>query len=161
MIAAPTTAMRSASKQLRQTAKFVCIKIGKTSFIYALGIKKYKKEKKDVFKLNEGYKKFISDCKTERECVTETVRRAEAQGYVDLNQVIAVIEETKPDVVVIDSIQTMYDTEVASAPGSVTQVRECTMTLMRQAKNNNWKLTIDNKEFRYYQDALQLLIIEK
>ena len=47
------------------------------------------KVKKDVFKLNEGYKKFISDCKTERECITETVRMAEEQGYVDLNEVIA------------------------------------------------------------------------
>ena len=47
------------------------------------------KVKKDVFKLNEGYKKFISECKTERECISETVRMAEAEGYVDLNQVIA------------------------------------------------------------------------
>jgi len=56
----------------------------------------------------------------------------------DLNQIIASIQETKPDVVVIDSIQTMYDAEVASAPGSVTQVRECTMSLMRQAKTDNF-----------------------
>ena len=53
------------------------------------------KVKKDVFKLNEGYKKFISDCKTERECVTETIRMAEANGYVDLNTVIAENKELK------------------------------------------------------------------
>ena len=45
--------------------------------------------KKDVFQLNDGYKKYISDCKTERECVTEAVRQAKEQGYVDLNEVIA------------------------------------------------------------------------
>lgn len=56
----------------------------------------------------------------------------------DLNQVISAIDDMKPDVVIIDSIQTMYDTEVASAPGSVTQVRECTMSLMRQAKTDNF-----------------------
>jgi len=56
----------------------------------------------------------------------------------DLNLIITAIEEIKPDVVVIDSIQTMYDAEVASAPGSVTQVRECTMSLMRQAKTDNF-----------------------
>ena len=56
----------------------------------------------------------------------------------DLMQVISAIETMKPDVVIIDSIQTMYDAEVASAPGSVTQVRECTMTLMRQAKADNF-----------------------
>ena len=53
------------------------------------------KVKKDVFKLNEGYKKFISECKTERECVTETVRMAEANGYVDLNTVIAENKQLK------------------------------------------------------------------
>ena len=56
----------------------------------------------------------------------------------DLNQVISCIEDVKPTVVIIDSIQTMYDAEVASAPGSVTQVRECTMTLIRQAKADNF-----------------------
>lgn len=45
--------------------------------------------KKNVFELNDGYKKYISDCKTERECVTEAIRQAEEQGYVDLNEVIA------------------------------------------------------------------------
>ena len=45
--------------------------------------------KKDVFQLNDGYKKYISDCKTERECVTEAIRQAKEQGYVDLNEVIA------------------------------------------------------------------------
>lgn len=56
----------------------------------------------------------------------------------DLNQIISSIEDLAPDVVVIDSIQTMYDAQVASAPGSVTQVRECTMSLMRQAKVDNF-----------------------
>lgn len=44
------------------------------------------------------------------------------------------IKETKPDVVVIDSIQTMYRDEVSSAPGSVSQVRESTNILMQIAK---------------------------
>ena len=51
---------------------------------------------------------------------------------------LAVIEEviikTKPAVAVIDSIQTMYDEEIGSAPGSVSQVREATAVLMRIAK---------------------------
>ena len=41
---------------------------------------------------------------------------------------------TKPDAVVIDSIQTMFIEEVTSAPGSVSQVRECTNVLMQVAK---------------------------
>ena len=45
-----------------------------------------------------------------------------------------VIEKRKPDIVVIDSIQTMYSEEVASAPGSVSQVRESTNIFMQLAK---------------------------
>ena len=43
----------------------------------------------DVFDFSENYKKFISDCKTERECVTETIRLAKEKGYKDLKDVIA------------------------------------------------------------------------
>ncbi|MDD2980565.1 MAG: DNA repair protein RadA [Hespellia sp.] len=45
-----------------------------------------------------------------------------------------VIEKKSPEVVIIDSIQTMYNEEVASAPGSVSQVRESTNVLMQLAK---------------------------
>lgn len=45
-----------------------------------------------------------------------------------------VLRKTVPDVVVIDSIQTMYREEITSAPGSVSQVRECTNALMQIAK---------------------------
>jgi len=44
------------------------------------------------------------------------------------------IESLQPDFLVIDSIQTVYDPTVASAPGSVSQVRECTAHFMRVAK---------------------------
>ncbi|WP_188456356.1 DNA repair protein RadA [Virgibacillus oceani] len=46
------------------------------------------------------------------------------------------IEEIKPSLVIIDSIQTIFREEVTSAPGSVSQVRECTGELMRIAKTN-------------------------
>ncbi|MFV0344433.1 MAG: aminopeptidase [Anaerocolumna sp.] len=42
----------------------------------------------DIFGFNEGYKKFISDCKTERECVYDIVRQAKEEGYVDLKDLI-------------------------------------------------------------------------
>lgn len=51
-----------------------------------------------------------------------------------LEAVEAVLKETKPEVVVIDSIQTMYREELGSAPGSVSQVRETTAVLMQLAK---------------------------
>ncbi len=46
----------------------------------------------------------------------------------------SVIETRKPEMVIIDSIQTMYSEEVASAPGSVSQVRESTNVFMQLAK---------------------------
>lgn len=51
-----------------------------------------------------------------------------------LNTVAEVIRWAKPEMVVIDSIQTMYKEEVSSAPGSVSQVRESTGLLMQLAK---------------------------
>jgi DNA repair protein RadA/Sms len=52
----------------------------------------------------------------------------------NISSVEAIIKEIKPDLAVIDSIQTIYDDTASSAPGSVTQVRTCTQTLMRIAK---------------------------
>lgn len=55
----------------------------------------------------------------------------------NLDIIRSVIEQQKPDMVVIDSIQTMYNEEVGSAPGSVSQVRESTNILMQLAKGLN------------------------
>ena len=54
-----------------------------------------------------------------------------------LNLIQTAIEREKPDVVVIDSIQTMYTEEIGSAPGSVSQVRESTNVFMQLAKGMN------------------------
>ena len=43
---------------------------------------------KEVFEYCEGYKKYISDCKTERECVSESIRIAETYGYRNLEDII-------------------------------------------------------------------------
>jgi len=52
----------------------------------------------------------------------------------NIDSVAAAIDELTPDVVIIDSIQTMADADISSAPGSITQVRECTMRIMRITK---------------------------
>lgn len=67
---------------------------------------------------------------------------ASASGFYvlsenDLNTVEKRMEQLKPSVMVVDSIQTMYLPEMASAPGSVSQVRECASRLMRLAKISN------------------------
>ena len=53
---------------------------------------------------------------------------------IDLDRIIAAIERERPKVVVIDSIQTLYSPQLGSAPGSVSQVRECAAALTRLAK---------------------------
>lgn len=52
----------------------------------------------------------------------------------DLDTALSAMQQEKPDIVIVDSIQTMSLSEVASAAGSVTQVRECTAAIMRVAK---------------------------
>ena len=52
----------------------------------------------------------------------------------DVQLVVEQMRQTKPDLVMIDSIQTMSLTDLSSSPGSVTQVRECTNAVMRAAK---------------------------
>ena len=61
---------------------------------------------------------------------------------IDLDRIIAAIERERPQVVVIDSIQTMYSAELGSAPGSVSQVRECAAALTRYAKQRSIVLVL-------------------
>jgi DNA repair protein RadA/Sms len=53
---------------------------------------------------------------------------------VEVDAILAMIDSIKPEVVVVDSIQTMFSAELGSAPGSVSQVREATVRLMLMAK---------------------------
>ncbi len=53
----------------------------------------------------------------------------------DLSAILAHAGNLAPDVLVVDSIQTVFDPELASAPGSVAQVRECAHRLVRAAKD--------------------------
>ena len=53
----------------------------------------------------------------------------------DLDSILESISVFKPDVVIVDSIQTMYHASLDSSPGSVPQVKDCTMAFMRLAKD--------------------------
>lgn len=54
-----------------------------------------------------------------------------------MSTVIQAVEQVQPEVVIIDSIQTMFEENVDAAPGSVSQVREVTATLLHLAKSRN------------------------
>ncbi len=78
------------------------------------------------------------------ESVKQTKLRSDRLGVIsdqlfvlaetDLEYISQAIEQTNPGFVVVDSIQTVYHSDVTSAPGSVSQVRECTSELMKIAK---------------------------
>lgn len=55
----------------------------------------------------------------------------------NMEDILNSIDTINPDIVIIDSIQTMYRSDLSSAPGNVAQVRECAMLLISKAKNNN------------------------
>ena len=97
----------------------------------------------DALSRNYGDVLYVSG----EESVSQTKLRATRLGvksdklYVlcenNLEQIEKHIEAQKPKVVVIDSIQAVYLTSIQSAPGSVTQIRECTGHLLICAKNRN------------------------
>lgn len=55
----------------------------------------------------------------------------------NLDRMSETIEDLHPDIVIVDSIQTMFREDVTSAPGSVSQIRECTNLLLSIAKGQN------------------------
>ncbi len=61
---------------------------------------------------------------------------------IQLEKVLSVLTAQKPDVAVIDSIQTVYSEALQSAPGSVAQVRECAAQLTRFAKSSGTSLLL-------------------
>ncbi len=60
----------------------------------------------------------------------------------NLDVITSAIDKLKPEVLIIDSIQTMYKPEFENAPGTVTQIRECTNFLMQLAKTLNFSVIL-------------------
>lgn len=58
-------------------------------------------------------------------------------GETNLQNMLDAVHTLQPDILIVDSIQTMYHDEINSAAGSVSQVKECTMALMHLAKSEN------------------------
>ena len=64
------------------------------------------------------------------------------QADTNLSNILGAINQLNPSVVVIDSIQTMYRSELDNSPGTITQVRECTSLLMDEAKKKHFCVII-------------------
>ena len=76
----------------------------------------------------------LNQTKLRAERLEEDSSQLNVLAETDLEVIHQTVSETKPDILVVDSIQTIYHPEIASAPGSVSQVRESTQSLMNIAK---------------------------
>lgn len=96
--------------------------------------------------LVEGEQKilYVTGEESERQLKMRAQRLGVDKGQIyvlaetGLTEVLEAADELEPDIMMVDSIQTMYDPEVSSAPGSVSQVRECTMSIMRMTKEKGF-----------------------
>ncbi len=83
---------------------------------------------------------YVSGEESERQIKLRSERlRVRGEGLylfseTNLEDILEAVAELKPDVLIVDSIQTLYNGDSTSSPGSVAQVKECTMTLMQLAK---------------------------
>jgi DNA repair protein RadA/Sms len=94
---------------------------------------------------HKGKNKKVAVAESERVILTAedtTLWNFYVMPETDLEEIIRELESLKPQVAVIDSIQTLYFASLNSAPGSVAQVRECTSALMQVAKRENITLLI-------------------
>jgi len=64
------------------------------------------------------------------------------QAETELSNILGAIKEIVPSVVIIDSIQTTYRSELENSPGTITQIRECAAMLMEEAKKNHYSVII-------------------
>ena len=84
---------------------------------------------------------YVSGEESERQLKLRAVRLGVAPeelfilSETRISDIMDSVEEIKPDILIVDSIQTLYNEENDSSPGSVSQVKDCTMTMMQLSKS--------------------------
>ena len=112
--------------------------IGKSTLL--LQVCRNLSEKRDVLYISG--EESLSQIKLRANRMGEFKDNLKIMCETNLEKIRYTIEKNKPEVVIIDSIQTMYSEEVASAPGSVSQVRESTNIFMQIAKGHGISIFI-------------------
>lgn len=85
---------------------------------------------------------YVSGEESERQIKLRAIRLGvtSEQLYIlsetRLSDILQAVDSTKPDILIVDSIQTLYNEENTSSPGSVSQVKDCTMSLMHLSKSD-------------------------
>ncbi|MCK8061355.1 MULTISPECIES: DNA repair protein RadA [unclassified Fusibacter] len=107
--------------------------IGKSTML--LQVANYVAKSKKV--LYVSGEESLSQIKLRAERITKELSDMLLLAENEIGLVLSAVEKEKPALLIVDSIQTMYDESISSAPGSVSQVREITNRLMLLAKRNN------------------------
>lgn len=107
--------------------------IGKSTFLLQLS-NEYAKKRKILYVSGEESTKQIKERAIRIGVNSENIL---LMNESVLNIIESTIEKEKPEIVIIDSIQTIYSEETSSLPGSVSQIRDCALRLIDIAKNKN------------------------
>jgi DNA repair protein RadA/Sms len=84
---------------------------------------------------------YVSGEESERQLKLRAVRLGVAPeklyilSETRLSDILEAVDEIKPDILIVDSIQTLYNEENDSSPGSISQVKDCTMSMMHLSKS--------------------------
>lgn len=106
--------------------------IGKSTLVLQLALTL--KEKKIIYASGE---ESLQQIKLRATRLKLTSRECLFLCETSLESLLAIMEQEKPDILIVDSIQTISTERVESSPGSVTQVRECTSAILKYAKKNH------------------------
>lgn len=113
--------------------------IGKSTLLLDVGMKFSRKGQRVLYVSGE---ESAAQTKLRAQRIGATNDNLLLMTETDLNGILSQAEDIMPDLVVIDSIQTMHSAELPTAAGSVGQIRECTGKLLRFAKSNGVAVVI-------------------
>lgn len=108
--------------------------IGKSTLLLQLAKNLAKQGKKVLYISGE---ESLRQIKLRADRIGESGGELSFLSETNIGRILDVLVREQPELAIVDSIQTMYSDEAQSAPGSVTQVRECAQALMVSAKTNN------------------------
>lgn len=108
--------------------------VGKSTLMLQVGNKLSGKDKRTLYISGEESKEQIRLRSKRLQCNSENLYLYCETG---LEEILETIREFQPGLLIIDSVQSVYSEAVESAPGSISQLRECTAQLTRLAKSSN------------------------
>ncbi|RLC53853.1 MAG: DNA repair protein RadA, partial [Candidatus Cloacimonadota bacterium] len=108
--------------------------IGKSTLMMQVSDKIAGSEKKVLYVSGEESREQIKLRSERLKCKSENLLLF---CTTEVEEIIQAVENVEPDIVIVDSIQSVYLSSMENAPGSITQLRECTSTFTRLAKQKN------------------------